>query len=479
MVKTLLAAGACALAMIAALPMAHAQCPTPNLNVRYSNSFYQAQKSFMKSSSDTGASLSVTLPVESGVIPIGASSIDKSTWESLQTVDTNTAVTYIQQELQNSRTAIVAECMAALCRVGQSSPGGSRSAVLKLALQTQPVVSICRHALGFAGDDIEAKQVDAVPSPVVVVFKDTETKRRTVRVHVVNLTAGTMKMRVDQADDLTPDEKLAAPVLFAGKSKVFELKPNAVTAIPFSILPPDDGAGLQSYDVDIVTEPNNSVAAHARFLVLRASDLIPKPQLACGHATANAHIKTDSDDGRTYEETHNASVSLQDGQAVVGGPAYNWINNGGAAAMAQYTMMCRQNPSTDKSASMSFSFSGTAGGKCGRNGSNKGGGGHSNPRWVANVLLPGDAKTKWSVSISARMTSRQAYMGGCRIYWESQAVDLSPNGQQVSIDVKDSAPGAYVVELSCSGADGGCVGGSEYTWLTGPDDIVVNVKAWR
>lgn len=462
--------------LLCGITQSWAQCPqSPNLNVRYSNRFYQAQKTFIERSRSAGTQMNVTLPAQVP-IPIGGSQISANELKRLQAVEIDTAYTYIQEELKDQRTAIVAECVAALC---QANAGGPLQ--VHAGLRIQAVVSICRDALGFEAGGWTGAQVVALPSPLMVVFRGNETKR-TVRVHVANLTGGTMRMRINEPDDLTPDERKTMLALFAGKkrAKRFRLKPQERTSIPFVVRRPDSDEGPRSYTVDIVSEPNNAIAATVTFYLIHSSEeLLPPPELPCGVANPRAHIKTNSDDGRTHEEIHSSSVMLHPGSEVKGGPSFEWVSNGGGGAKAEYRMSCPRATKQRRSGTVRFEFTGTAGGKCARNGSNKGGQGHNDPNWNTQISLPGYSNTKWMVKIAAR-AKRFVHNGSCKIIFgvsESRQVPLDES--IITLEKKDLPPGEYSIELDCIGEDGACYGGPEYTWNSGTDNVAVEVEAKR
>jgi hypothetical protein len=453
-----------------------AQCPqSPNANVRYSQRFYQAQKTFIERSHSAASEINVELPEMD--VPIGASHVSRDELKTLQSVTLDQAYDYIQDELRNERTAIVAECSAALC---QATAGGNQLQV-NSALKIQAIASICRDALNMGAGGWTESQVIALPSPLMVVFRPQE-KQRTVRVHLANLTGGTMRMRINEPDDLTRDERATMPALFAGNRgrKRFQLQPHGKISLPFIVRKPDLDDGPQFFSAEFLTEPNNSVATTVVFyLVPSRNETLPPPEMSCGVANPRAHIKAESDDGRTHEEDHSTPTILTHGANVKGGPVWDWIHNGGGAGKSEYQMRCPQLTRGRDSGTVRFEFTGTAGGKCARNGSNKGGQGHNNPNWRTQVGLFGFSDTKWTVRVAAR-ARRAVHRGACRLlFGVDQSTVVPLDNSIVTVEKKDLPPGQYSIELDCTGEDVGCYGGQEYTWVTGSDNIIVDVEAKR
>lgn len=468
----ILVASAIALGLCAAAPRSFAQCPpAPGAGVRYSEPFYQAQKTFLEAARAAAAQLGVKL--RDLPVPIGGAQLPAAELQSLAVVSVDQAYEHIRDELSTQRSALMAECSAALC---QATAGKSPLKKADAALRAQALASICRDALHIGGGGFSASQVLAMPSPLMVIFKEKEAER-TVNVHLANLTAAPVALRIDEPDGLTPDERTTMPALFAGRAqkKRFQLAPRKAIALPFVVRKPEGGQGPQVVSVDFVTEPDGAVATSVTFYLVPSADgAVPPPEISCGVANPRAHIKAMADNDRTYEEAHATPTTLTSGVEVKGRTEWIWKNNGGGGGRAEYRMYCTQ----ASSGAVRFEFTGTAGGRCARTGTNKGGQGHSDPHWRTQVALSGVSGTKWTIRMTAR--GRRAVQNGvCKLVIGTESTPLALDGSPVTFEKKDLPPGRYAIELDCTGEDIGCFGGTEYQWVTGADDIRVDVEAAR
>ena len=448
------------------------QCPPPpGASVRYSQPFYQAQKTLLEASRAAAAQMKVKL--RDLPVPIGGAQLASDELQSLQPVTLDQAYEYIREELKTQRTAILAECSAALCQ----ATAGKRSLRADAALRAQALASICREPLQIGAGGWSASQVVVLPSPLMVVFEDDETERK-VSVQLANLTADKLALRVDELDGLTDDERSTMPALFAGRSrkKSFQLRPGKKIELPFVVRKPDAGQGPQVISVQVVSEADGAVAATVTFYLVPSLDAtVPPPEMSCGTANPRAHIKALSDKDRTYEETYSTATALTPGVEVKGSREWVWKNDGGGGAKSEYRMYCTQ----PASGAVRFEHTGTSGGRCARNGTNKGGGGHADPHWRTQVGLQGFSDTKWTIRVTSR--ARRAVQNcACKLVLNgTESTPIALDGSTSTLEKRDLPPGKYDIELDCTGEDIGCFGGTEYQWVTASDQIVVDVEARR
>jgi hypothetical protein len=448
------------------------QCPPPPAaSVRYSQHFYQAQKTFLEASRSAAAQIGARL--RDLPVPIGGSQMSSGELQSLQAVTIDQAYEYIREELATRRAAILAECSAALCQ----ATAGKKPLRADAALRAQALASICRDPLQIGAGGWTASQVVAIPSPFMVVFQDDETERK-VSVQLANLSAETMALRIDELDGLTADERTTMPALFAGRArkKRFQLKPGKKIELPFTVRKPDAEQGPQVVSVQIVTDPDGAVATSVTFYLVPSPDgTVPPPEMSCGTANPRAHIKALSDKDRVYEETLSTATALTPGVEVKGQREWVWKNDGGAGAKSEYRMVCTQ-PATG---AVRFELTGTSGGRCARQGTNKGGGAHGDPHWRTQVSLQGFSDTKWTIRVTSR-ARRAVQNGACKLVFHGkESTPVALDGSTVTLEKRDLPPGKYDIELDCTGEDIGCFGGAEYQWVTASDQITVDVEARR
>jgi hypothetical protein len=448
------------------------QCPPPPAaSVRYSQRFYQAQKTLLEASRAAAAQLGVKLRDVS--LPIGGSQIASGELEALSAVTLDQAYEYIREELATQRAAILAECSAALCQ----ATAGKKPLRMDAALRAQALASICREPLQIGAGGWSAAQVIALPSPFMVVFNQNETER-TVSVQLANLSAGTVALRIDELDGLTPDERTTMPALFAGKArkKRFELKPRGKIALPFVVRKPDPDSGPQVVSVNIVNESDGAVATSVAFYLVPSPDgTVPPPEVSCGTANPRAHIKALSDKDRVYEETHSTPTALTPGVEVKGQREWVWKNDGGAGAKSEYRMVCTK----PGAGAVRFELTGTSGGRCAKSGTGKGGGAHGDPHWRTQVSLQGFTDTRWTIRVTSR-ARRAVQNGACKLVFDGkESTPVALDGSAVTLEKRDLPPGKYGIELDCTGEDLGCFGGPEYQWVTASDQVTVDVEARR
>jgi hypothetical protein len=268
------------------------------------------------------------------------------------------------------------------------------------------------------------------------------------------------------------------PALFAGRpqKKRFQLAPRGKLAVPFVVRKPDAEHGPQVVSVKLLTEPDGAVAASVAFyLVPSLTGTVPPPEMSCGTGNPRAHIKALSDNDRTYEETHSTPTALTPGVEVKGRREWVWKNNGGGGARSEYRMYCTQ----PASGAVRFDLTGTSGGRCARNGTSKGGGGHGDPHWRTQVGLLGFTDTKWTIRVTSR-ARRAVQNGACQLGFNgAESTPIALDGSTVTLEKRDLPPGRYAIELDCTGEDLGCFGGAEYQWVTASDQITVDVEARR
>jgi hypothetical protein len=368
------------------LAIAQVDCGVnPEQNIAWSSNFKKATLHYECSSTNASA----TGIGEAGYI---TGSFDHNACTT-DTLDDQTAYTYVQTELANQRAAIVATCGFYACKMA-STPGSIPNIAALSGVWSQ--------ALQPGGAPGSAANLSLTDFKVVPAFMPFIPKApsQSIRIYLENTSNG--KLTFDRPQSLGGEASVTKPL-----GSTFNVPPHSGLYMTVLLKKPGGTDLPELVSLPVVVHGSAADKAVVNFsLGTSPSDFLPPISLTCGrlnpHMTATAY--DDQDPGgqpKTFET--NAFADVPAGQ-VIGwqkqGSEYHY--NGGGEISISMDSSCTQLDSTRNHAAVVVAFSTKTSALSGHccPGQGPGGMGATDPEWINDFTLPGSVgKNKWNVSV--------------------------------------------------------------------------------
>lgn len=399
---------------------------------QYSDRFYQAEAKLYESAAGFSSEASIIYDD----LPIKGSLSGNQSIKNYESLTTEQARSYIQQEHSDRGAQIIAECGYRLCTLASVPNSLNQVAISVLG-------EVCTRSINPGDATIGMLAVS--PRVSTTIF-DTSTSQ-TRKITIANTSPGaiTVNAVLDQGTIGGTYLSILGPTSFTIPAKRDQ-------TVQIRVKRPARGATVLS-SLKLTANADPKVTATTDFVIYSdPSLLLPPATILTGLLYPNAVIKLDEDNNTSpFIATQPGPYSLPL-KYVPQGPQK--CNPGGtdACAQASYTESMTSPPSTLDQVSAVFHLDSTIGGKCGRG--NSGGDAGINPRWETTLSLPGLAdRHRWNVKVSTDINhiSNPQSTASCTATLKTRIDILKSNGVS-GVDYVGLLPGSYVFEASCTGS---------------------------
>jgi hypothetical protein len=416
--------------------------PAPNQNITFSQDAKKAVLRLTQDGRNSGVGVSATVPISGIPLSFGLSANDSVYSSSYGSLSEQDAKYYLQREITNNVTAIVAECRYGFCQL--NSNGGSANPSAR-ALQ-----QVCSAALlgGIPpnwGTQGQLSQIYVDPDVVPVIFDGT--LPRAVVVNIINNTAGVMTLNLPSRSPHVEVSSLNSPLVIAARS---------FAPVTFQVTRPSAADGVVTETLSF--HPNDfSVSGDVDFRIVRSAELLlPPPTVECGTVQQNARVTAFSDimpggafPAKTNDDSSGHQISL--GASHLPDVYSEYLNNGGGEARLASGTSCSvfgtSNSSANLLVSLKQSLSGRGGHCCG--GASPGGEIRTNPEWNGSASLPGiNGEHTWKLTVVSDITKHGSHPLCVLKVDGGLPQDLSTQSAQTH--AFDLQPGSHIFYASCS-----------------------------